>query len=260
MTDSAPAWTRSRWAAVGGGAVAVHVLAAWALVRPGFVPVLGTAPSSPGIRWIETRPDPLSGIVVSPTRFALPSASAFSVEAAQALPRVAYEVSPPRTGTAFLGAGADGARLGSVPRSPEPRSSRFAALPAPEGAPPSSRIASSQGLIELQAPASVGLPIRPTEVPPWNGPESPQPTRIEFAVNPDGSVVTARTTLSSGSRDADAAALAVVRSLRFPARSRRGGLASLEPDQLVWALATLHPVAATTTNATPQAVPSPATR
>lgn len=257
MKDTHADWTPSRWAAVVGGAVVFHVAASWIFARPGFVPALFPSPATPRSGWVDGRPDPLSGQLVSPTRFALPAGSAFSADAARGLPRVDYEVSAPHGGPTFLGAGADGSRLGSVPRGPEPRSARPLPLPPPEGAPPAARLAATRGSIELHAPSVLGNPVRAAEVPPWNGPEAPQATRVEFAVNPDGAVVAARTTLSSGSREADSAALEAVRRLRFEARVRRTGLASLDPEPLVWAVATLHPVAAAVGTNPPPPVPAP---
>jgi TonB family protein len=66
--------------------------------------------------------------------------------------------------------------------------------------------------------------------------------RIEFAVNPPGEVVAARITLSSGSKNSDASALAAVRAARFTPREFPTSAGLLRADQLVWGVATLHPV------------------
>jgi TonB family protein len=112
-------------------------------------------------------------------------------------------------------------------------------------------------LVELSIPTPIGAPLRDIEAPAWTGQDSPQPTRIEFAVNSAGIVVAARTTLSSGSREADAAALAAVRATRFQPRTSRPGADLLAPESLIWGLATLHPVSASAAAAQEPSTTSP---
>lgn len=244
MKSAPEQWDRARWLSVIAAAVSLHLLGAW--VFAARIPVPALSERGPGIRvgWSPSAPDLLSGFAAQPTRFALPDRSGFAAEASRVLPKVDYEISGRRDNPGFLGVGTDGSRLGQVPRLPRPAPTFRNDPPAPESTGPANRIAASRGLVELSIPTPIGAPLRDIEVPAWTGQDSPQPTRIEFAVNRAGIVVAARTTLSSGSREADAAALAAVRATRFQPRAGRNGADILAPESLTWGLATLHPVSA----------------
>jgi TonB family protein len=254
-------WDRSKWLSVIGAAVSLHLLGAWVFAARLPVPALSEVGPTPRLGWSPAAPDLLSGFAAQPTLLALPDRSGFAAEAARALPKVDYEISGRRDVPGFLGAGPDGSRLGQVPRLPRPTPAFRNDPPAPESSAPSNRIAASRGLAELSVPPSIGAPLRDIEAPAWTGQDSPQPTRIEFAVNPAGIVVTARTTLSSGSREADAAALAAVRTTRFRPRTGRPGVGLLAPESMIWGLVTLHPVSAPAVPvqepAAPAVVPAP---
>ncbi len=244
MKSDPEQWDRSRWLSVIGAAVSLHLLGAWVFAARLPIPALSEVGPTIRLGWSPAAPDLLSGLAAQPTLFALPERSGFGADAARALPKVDYEISGRRDVLGFLGAGPDGSRLGQVPRLPRPVPAFRNDPPAPEFMAPTNRIAASRGLVELSIPTSLGEPLRDIEAPAWTGQDSPQPTRIEFAVNRSGIVVTARTTLSSGSREADAAALAAVRTIRFRPRTASPGAGLLAPESLIWGLVTLHPVSA----------------
>ncbi len=258
MKSDPEQWDRSKWLSVAAAAVSVHLLGAW--VFAARIPAPALSEVGPAIRlgWSPAAPDLLSGFAAQPTLFALPERSGFAADASRALPKVEYEISGRRDAPGFLGVGTDGSRLGQVPRLPRPEPAFRNDPPAPESRAPATRIASTRGLVELSIPPSIGAPLHGIEAPNWTGQDSPHPTRIEFAVNRAGIVVAARTALSSGSREADAVALAAVREARFQPRPGRNGADLLAPESLVWGLVTLHPVSAATAPVQGPAAPSAA--
>jgi TonB family protein len=211
-------------------------------------PVLDAGARRIVARWATSHPDPLAGMASVPTRFALPSPEGFSADTAHGLPRVDYRISEPHTDKAFLPANADGSRLGAVPRTARTPVRNTLELPAPAPLAPASGIAAARGLVEIQGPAALGTARHEIVVSAWAETSSPQPVRIEFAVNPSGEVITARVVLSSGSRTGDATALAAVRDARFEPRANPVSGELLHPGSLLWAVAMIHPAAAPSTN------------
>jgi TonB family protein len=250
------AWTPGRWATLGGLLVTGHLLIAWLALQPPAPPSLDPGAGGMVTRWTPSRPDPLSGWAARPARFALPRPDGFSADAAAGLPRVDYRISDPPAERTFLPANPDGTHLGGIPsvvRTPSPPRPTVPdvgglGLPRP--------LAAAGGQVELRGSPQLGSLVREIVVPGWVEPGSPQPMRIEFAVNPPGEVVTARITLSSGSKNSDTLALAAVRAARFTPREIPTSTGLLRADQLVWGVATLHPAALPTP---PPATPAPVT-
>lgn len=241
MTEPAPAWTSRRRIGLTLLMAALHAGGFWLIAR--FPP--GPAPSAPDpfrLVWSSAPPDPLEGSLVSPTRFALPGEGGFSGDAARALPPVAYGWGRTEPRPSFLSADPDGSQLGPPPAPPPPP----ARDPMPLGPMPPTDSVGRMTLDEARIEIGGGLRSRrlavSPKVAPWTGGDSPQPTRIELAVDPWGDVVTARILATSGSRPADLAALEAVRGARFQPLPGAGRGDSLRADRLTWGVASVHPV------------------
>jgi TonB family protein len=116
-------------------------------------------------------------------------------------------------------------------------------------------VVSPDGLVEIHPAGGFPASRRLAPAPLWGGEGPGQATRIEFCVNPLGEIVAARVVRSSGSRPADAAALATVRECLFEPVAGARAADRLRPDALRWTLATVHPAIPTPTTTT-----TPATR
>ena len=244
MTEPAATWSSRRWIGLALLLSAAHAGGFWLIAR---------FPSAPAPRvadpfrlvWSPVAPDPLEGLLASPTRFALPGDGGFSGDAARALPPVAYGWGRTEPRPSFLAANPDGSQLGPAPAVPAPTMRD----PMPRGPMPPTDPVPRMTLDEAQVEIGGGLGsrewVRPPRVAPWTWGDSPQPTRIELAVDPWGHVVTARILTTSGSRPADLAALEAARETRFEALPGAGRADSLRADRLTWGVLGIHPVPGT---------------
>lgn len=241
MTEPAPAWSSRRWIGLTVLLAALHAGGFWLVARFPAAPAPKVADAF-RLVWSPAAPDPLEGLLVSPTRFALPGEGGFSGDASRALPPVAYGWGSTEPRPSFLAADPDGSQLGPAPALPPPP----ARDPMPRGPMPPADPVPRMTLDEAQVEIGGGLAsrewLRPPRVAPWTGEDSPQPTRIELAVDPWGHVVTARILSTSGSRPADLAALEATRDARFRPIPGAGRADSLRADRLTWGVIGIHPV------------------
>ena len=245
MTEPAPGWTSRRWIGLTALLAGLHAAGFWLVARFPQAPH-PPAPDPFGWVWSATAPDRLDGTVLSPTRFALPESGGFSGDAARALPPVAYGWGRTDPKPSFLPANPDGSQLGPAPATPSPPVREpLAGLLGPQdgsGTRPVARMTLDEALTEVGGDLASRRLARPVKLSPWTEGDSPQPTRIELAVDPWGEVLTARILTSSGSRPADLAALKAARSARFDPLPDARRADRLRPDRLTWGVLSLHPV------------------
>jgi len=234
------AWTPGRWVGVTALLAALHAGAFWLGAR--FPQAPRPAPADP-FRWVWSAdsPDALEGIVLSPTRFALPGSGGFSGDAARALPPVAYGWGLTEPRPSFLAAETGGPHLGPAPAPPMLPDHPTAPRTPPPGPEPVARMTRDSGWAEPAGGLASRRLVRPPTVPAWTEGDSPQPTRIELAVDPLGQVLTARILAGSGSRPADLAALDAARAARFEPLPGAGRSDLLQADRLTWGVLNLHP-------------------
>lgn len=253
MNAAETSWTARRWSTVLSIMVLGHVGIFWLAARPPSAPSISPGRLPVIARWAEAAPDPLAGGTAVPTRFALPGNGGFSADAGSGLPRVAYGIPIPRGTPRFLPANPDAGHLGRIPNTANPVGNPVRTVPDAAIGVTVEPVAADQGSVEVSGlPAGIA-PRREINVPVWTDSAAPQPTRIEFAVNPFGEVVTARLTLTSGSRTADLAALAALRGARFTARRDAHTAETLSADRFSWGVATFHPIATNANATAPQA-------
>ena len=240
--DETP-WSTQRWIFIVSGSVVLHVVLAGLFIQPPQGPSLKTGSRSLIARWAASDPDLWSNVAARPTRYALPDAIGILTDTDSGLPPVNYTLPQPKINWVFLPPNSEGSHLGMAPRNPSPRTVNQISIPNPTLAKKPNRMTSIQGQIDLFSPAQLGALQRPIVIPEWSEPSSPQPVKIEFAVNPAGEVITARVVLSSGSSSTDAASLAALLEARFLPHKKTASIDILSSTQLVWSLVTFQPVA-----------------
>ena len=119
MTEPAPAWSSRRWIGLTVLLAALHAGGFWLVARFPAAPAPKVADAF-RLVWSPAAPDPLEGLLVSPTRFALPGEGGFSGDASRALPPVAYGWGSTEPRPSFLAADPDGSQLGPAPALPPP--------------------------------------------------------------------------------------------------------------------------------------------
>ncbi len=241
MTASASGWSSRRWISVSALLALLHAGGFWAVTRFPQGPRLGK-PDTFELVWSSTSTDVLEGSILSPTRFALPESGGFSGDAAQALPPVTYGWGRSDPRPSFLPADPSGSNLGPAPGTPAPptrAASPRAVTPISDS---TVRMTADQARSEIRGNLAARQLARPLSIPPWTEGDSPQPTRIELAVNPWGEVLTARVIVGSGSKPADLAALEAVRSARFKPLPEARSSDALQADRLTWGVMSIHPV------------------
>ncbi|MSU31374.1 MAG: TonB family protein [Pedosphaera sp.] len=239
--DETP-WSTQRWAFIVSISVVLHVALAGLFLQPPKGPSLKTGSRTLIARWAASDPDLLSNIGASPTRYALPDAIGNLTDTDSGLPPVNYTLPQPKIDWVFLPPNSDGSHLGMAPRTTPPRAVNQISIPNPTSPKKTNRMTSTQGQMDLFSPAQLGALQRPIAIPEWPEPSSPQPVKMEFAVNPAGEVITARVVLSSGSSSTDAASLAALLEARFLPQKKPASIDILSSTQLVWALVTFQPV------------------
>jgi TonB family protein len=244
MTTPAPGWSPRQWIGLTALLAALHAGGFWLIARFPSGPRLEPSESF-GLVWSDTSIDTLDGLVPSPTRFALPETGGFSGDAARALPPVVYGWGRTEPRPSFLPADPGGANLGPAPATPHPpiRATQVAVSPPP--AKPTAPMGLAEAQVEILGELSGRGLIRPLGLAPWTESDSPQPTRVELAVNPWGEVLTARVTVGSGSRTADLAVLEAVRNARFRPLEGLGRTDLLQAGPLTWGMVCVHPAPAT---------------
>lgn len=244
MTAPNPGWSSRRWIGVTALLTLLHAGGFWLVARFPGGPSLGRTDAF-AVIWSTTSPDPLEGTLSSPTRFALPEASGFSGDAAQALPPVTYGWGRTEPKPSFLPADPAGSNLGPLPPTPVPPARPTDLRTAAPASDSLARITLEHTRVDLLgALAQRGL-MRPLKATVWTEGDSPQPTRIEVAVNPWGEVLTARVTVGSGSKAADLAALEAVWNARFNPLPQARQADALQADPLTWGLVSIHPIPGT---------------
>lgn len=240
MTEPATGWTSRRWIGLTALLAALHAAAFWRIAR--FPqPPRPTAPDPFRWVWSADSPEPLDGLLVSPTRFALPGSHGFSADAARALPPVAYGWGLTEPQPNFLAAAPDGSNLGLAPAPPAPPNRQVATRSPEPPAGPTTRMTRDTAWVELIGDLASRRLSGPLQWGAWTEGDTPQPTRIELAVDPRGGVLTARILATSGSRPADLAALQAIRSARFEPLPGTGRADLLGADRLTWGVVSLHP-------------------
>ncbi len=102
------------------------------------------------------------------------------------------------------------------------------------------RPAASRQTVVLPGGGLAGRPwLQSPILPPWPGQESPGVTRLEVAVNPQGWLVVLRVAESSGSREADDAALAALRNAVFQPWPGAAKRPSFDTGGLTWGSLTI---------------------
>lgn len=243
MTTPAPGWSPRQWLGLTALLAAVHAGGFWLVARFPSGPRPDPAETF-GLVWSPASPDSLAGLFPSPTRFALPEAGGFSGDAARALPPVAYGWGRTEPLPSFLPADPAGANLGPAPAIPAAPTRVTRVLVTAPPSLPTARMSLEEARVEILGALADRPLVRPLRLAPWTESDSPQPTRIELAVNAWGEVLTARVTVGSGSKTADLAALEAVRNARFRSLAGLGRTDLLRADALTWGVVCVHPLPA----------------
>ena len=237
LSTPSPVWSPTRWAVVSVLFAAVLVGGARGLTR---WPSL-SSPTPPGLPQLQLalgQAKPFSAIdplVPDPTLFALDDPHGFSGSAARALPRAGYEVAEFIEPPTWLAMDAAAKRAGQAPPlTALPSRRRTDVLPAVAGEPAAPGLLAENPLVTVRGGLADRPLIEPLKLPVWAAAEVLPATVVEIGVNPDGEVLLVRLVVPSGFKPADAAAVALARTVRFTAKGESPRGSSLGAADLAW--------------------------
>lgn len=212
----------------------------WVGLVPGPPPArTATAPETT-LLWDATHRE-IAFAGVPPSRldtFARHPSDPFQSVASGSLPRTEYRLAEWREPLRWL---TNPVVLNSVaakapPTPPRPISAARPPVPTPEVRP----LVATQTTVQVSDNAATRAWLKPPALGPWEGSELPGTTRIEAAVNPQGWIVMARVTESSGVKAADEQARQAVKAALFkpePGAPRRPAIGS---TNVAWTTITIN--------------------